>query len=457
MRSILTISAIFFLSAVKAQEVRSVTIKSKSVEVKYDSVVQTAGIQYDTTIKKSCTKYKGTSSCKVDTTFTQTRVTKGETTTVIKSFQKPVEMKFLFSTMTATVFALTVNGQTFNASKYGFGWFTDTTAAVIPPLISDITYGALWATWSGSQALQATSTFYPFNEIRSLVAFNSWNGVNSPITEQYLTANRQVVLNVHDFSQDGTHSYDEINLGNWQAHVTTLVNSISKPDDVVLASFNEEANRNYSVINVPEDMEKYVQATSILARTAYTRGIKVSNGGITTNSLVFTTYRYLSDIHSIDTVDFLHYCVPANWWNGLKNRNNSAVEEVIANTQYLLARYDTIPATYLPYISAHLYFPLAKRMTDTSTTWNNTYTGVAQIAAMLNYYVSGRELITNESGFLVENADLTSNVLHDLHASNFKHVIYWNSPTAVDEVLPLATDPLTPTSHGHSYKSVLLQ
>jgi hypothetical protein len=457
MKSILTLSALFFLSAVKAQDLRSVTIKSKTVEIKYDSTVQTPGIQYDTLIKKSWRKYKGNADFTIDTTSSQTRITRGETITVIKSFQKPVEMKFLFSTMTASVFALTINGQTFNASKYGFGWFTDTTAAIIPPPPSSTTYGALWATWSGSQALTATGTFYPFNEIRSLVMFSSWNGTNSPITEQYLTSNREVVLNVHDFSQDGSHHYSEINLTTWQANVTTLVNSISKPTEVLLSSFNEEANRNYSIIETPSDMEKYVQATSILGRVANTRDIKVSNGGITTNSLVFTTYRYLSDIHSSDTIDFLHYVVPANWWNAIRNRNNSAVEEIISNTQYLLTRYDTIPAQYLPYISAHLYFPLALRMTDTSTTWNTTYTGIEQIAAMLNYYVPGRELITNESGFLVENSDLITNVVHDLHASNFRHVIYWNSPSGVDEVMPIATDPLIPTTLGHSYKAILVE
>src|SRR6478609_924813 len=453
MRATLTISLLFFLVKARAQELRSVTVKSKTVEVKYDSAVSTAGIKYDTTITKSCTKFKGSTACTLDTSTTQARINKIETTTITKSFNKPVEMKILFSALAATVMTVNINGQEFHTSKYGFGWFYDTTAN-IPPVPSAVTYGALWSTWSGSQAIQATNTFSPvFNEIRTQVVFTSWNGTNSPITEQYLTSNKKVMLNVHPFQQSDTAHYSSINLATWRANVTTLVNSISNPADVSLASFNEENSNAYIDINAPADFDPYIQATSILARTGATRGIPVSNGGLTTNSITYATYRFLSDTHSPDTTNFLHYCIPANVWNAVVNRSNSNIEAFIANVQYLLTRYDTIPALYLPRISVHMYFPLPLRMNDTCTTWRENFTGIAQIKQMIDYYCPGREIITNEMGFVSDNTALAANVAADLIANNFKHVDYWNSPTFVDAVYPVATAPGTPTSIGAFYKT----
>jgi hypothetical protein len=451
MRVTLTISLLFFLVKARAQnELRSITVRNKTVEIKYDSVVQSGGIKYDTIITKSCTKYKASSTCKIDTSFTQTRVTKPELITATKIFNKPLEMKFIFSTLTASVFALSVNGQIFNASKYGFGWTTDTTGYTPQPP-SEQTWGALWSTWSGSQALQATNSFSPaFSEIRAQVIFTSWNGINSGITEQYLTSGKKVLLNVHPFPQSDTAHYSNINFTTWQGNVHTLVNSVSKPDDVVLSSFNEENSNAYIDINSPSDLQPYIQSLSILARTAAARGIKVSNGGLTTNAI---TYRFLSDTHSPDTTNFLHYCVPANVWNGVINRTNPGIETFIANVQYLLTHYDTIPVAYLPYISVHMYFPLPLRMNDTSTTWRESYTGITQIKQMIDYYCPGREIITSEMGFVANNTALVSNVVADLISNDFKHILYWNSPGGEDEVIPIATAPGTPTVLGNFYKS----
>ncbi len=320
----------------------------------------------------------------------------------------------------------------------------------------DTTYGAVWATWSGQEAITATNTFAPFSEIRARVVFTDWNHTNSPITEQYLDAGKKVCLNVNAFQQGEFASYDNIDLAQWQRDCSVLVNSFSEPYEVLLASFNEEANENYSIINKPEDMAKYVQATAILARTGEARNIKVSNGGITTNMLSYTTYRYLSDIKSPDTVEFLQYCVPANRWNGLIKRNSESVEKVIANTLYLLNNYDTIPVKYLPYISLHMYFPLSKRLADTSTTWNNTYTGIKQVSEMIHHYVhDDRQLITNEMGVLVENKTLIENIIKDLKANEFKHVIYWSHPEKEGGTFPLATVPRSKTSMGNKYVNAI--
>jgi len=320
----------------------------------------------------------------------------------------------------------------------------------------DQTYGAVWATWSGEQAIQATNTFHPFSEIRARIVFTNWNHINSPIAEEYLDAGFKVCLNVNGFQQGETASYSNLDLATWQRDCSILINSFSQPEDMLLACFNEEANENYSIITKPSDMENYVQALSILTRTAYNKKIIASNGGLTTNALVYTTYRYLSDMKSADTTDFMAYCVPLNRQNGLIKRNSEGIEQLIANAQYLLNNYDTIPVKYLPYISIHMYFPVAKRLTDTATNWNNTYTGIAQITRMIHHYVhDNRQLITNEMGLLVENKALIENVVHDLKVNGFKHVIYLSNPEEEGSSLPLARQPHNPTTMGDKYLNAI--
>ncbi len=137
MRIFITLSVAFILIKAKAQELRSIQIKTNSVVVEYDSTGTVTGMQYDTVRTKTVVKFPGKQTSKVDFAYAQTPVSATDTTTVNKTFSNPVDMRFQMTS--ATMMNVTINGQQFKASKYGFGGYADTasTAPVVRAVYKD--------------------------------------------------------------------------------------------------------------------------------------------------------------------------------------------------------------------------------------------------------------------------------------------------------------------------------
>jgi hypothetical protein len=310
-------------------------------------------------------------------------------------------------------------------------------------------YGSLWANYSATQKVQASELF-GMKENRVAVNFLSWNGVNSPITDQLIDSGQLVSLNIHEANYSDTSHFSNVNLVTYASRVNTLLDNVNS-DSVVIVQGNEADAIAYHAINDSTDLAPNITMASIVARAALARGIQSANGGLTSEGTVYATYRFLSNTHDPDTTNFLHYCIPVNRWAQVINRSNPDVEAKISNYIYLIRRYDTIPFTQA---RTHMYFPFAKRMNDTATNWRADYTGIEQVKKMLNYFLHDRQIGTDEFGFVIPDAAVANYVVLDLKKFGFTHQDYWNDPTSTN-VSAISNASVLLTTLGNSYKSFI--
>jgi hypothetical protein len=313
-------------------------------------------------------------------------------------------------------------------------------------------YGGVWANYTTPQKVQA-SRLFNMKENRLLVNFLTWNGSNSPVTNQVIDSGQLVSLNIHEANYTDTTHFSNVDLTAYRTHVNTLMSSLNT-DSVLVVQGNEGDATAYHAINDSTALAPNINMASIVARAALANGIKSADGGITSEGILFTTYRYLSDSHDADTTNFLHYCIPVNKWTAVVNRSDANINAKIANAVYLMRRYDTIPFTYC---TGHFYFPFAKRVNDTATNWRADYTGIDQVSKMLNYYYHGRQKITNEFGIVKNtpgNAAVINQVVVDLKRNNFIHQDYWNDATSPN-VEAIGNALIALTILGSSYKTYI--
>ncbi len=354
------------------QDIRSVTIKNKSIEVVYDSVFKTTETHYDTTIKKSCTKRLWITKCTYDTTVKTSTTNYFDTSTFIRVYFKPTEMKYLFALATLLP-VLQIDGQVYKPTKYGFSLSYDT---VPTPPASETEYGVFKLT-PGTFAQR-------IHDVKAsgatLFRLSYLNGAGYAI-QQVADSGLDVEL---------TFNYNQLNVGNGYATdsnsfkhdlLQTLASATAKPKYITVR--NEFANWNYWDTS---HIDRYVNnELNPAVHIGDSMGIVVGDGGFLPN-LIYTLLKYYQDNSLTDSVTWL--CSAT----GISPSSTSSPSVIRTMTLYAYVLDNSnINAVY----NQHWVEPLSG---DTSIT---TTTGVLPV--LINYVKSrtGKRNMTNE--FHTEN------------------------------------------------------
>jgi hypothetical protein len=251
--------------------------------------------------------------------------------------------------------------------------------------------------------------------IRDAVVLQNWNG-NDESTDKFMAEGFKVILNVNwgqvakgpgikepvPFPTD-TVEYKKV--------LDKVLNKY-KPEVIVIE--NEETTRNYHT----GPIEDYISELSAAITVAHSKGLKITNGGITNRDLVLLVYNdYLERKMNKEADDFASRCVkPAL----LKNLETA---DIVAKAKKLIEAYKNLP---LDYINIHLYEPV-KNVAGGTDESVKTITPGAQ-KEMINYIerVTGKRAMSNETGTRTSSPKVVTGFLQQLAQTDMPYVIWFS-------------------------------
>jgi hypothetical protein len=306
-----------------------------------------------------------------------------------------------------------------------------------------IQFGAIFQHTTAAEKV-ADAALFNVKIVRTPVNFYSWNGTNSPESDSLTSNGLTNYLNVNAIAT-GSADYSSIDTGLYASNLTTLVAHLN-PAKVVLVVFNEMGNGQYYNITTPADMLPYIYCAKIAVRIGHQHGFKVADGGFMPHSLVYWTYRQMSNAHDADTTNFLNYCIPTSFQFGCVHRSNASINEQVANTEYLITQFASVG---FDYFNLHLYMPFVKFFNN-STNYSTSYTGLTQVCNYLRQRTS-LPFISNEFGIV--DSVYTTAALTDVRKNGIRTVVYYNDPQQ-SLIISVIDDINAITTFGNTFKSI---
>ncbi len=246
----------------------------------------------------------------------------------------------------------------------------------------------------------------------------TWKGYSSRL--QYWQNNGiSVMLNLNFLTQGGVPFPTGEDL---QRYLEVEDDLLSKYSVEYLVIENEEQNRSYHIGSVTVD---YIAQLTRAIDIAHQHGVKITNGGLSTKPLRDLTYRYKLKTDSAAAQKFLQECIPDAERKALISRTSKTLESQLNETEWLLNYYSLID---LDAINLHLYFPLINRVGKGAATTDSIPNDLAGLTDIVEYVksVTHKPVITNETGLVTKDYNLSFNLAKALSLSGMSHVCYWS-------------------------------
>ena len=149
------------------------------------------------------------------------------------------------------------------------------------------------------------------------------------------------------------------------------------------------------------NLQHYIEELKVAIEVSHAHKIKIGDGGITTHVLPGITYRELLKTDPARAQWFLDNCIPEMDKIKIVYGKQEGYEQQLADAYYLINAYKKLP---LDYVNLHLYFPF-NEVAD-----NDKAAGLEEIIEVMGK-LTGKTIVTNETGIRFENPALVSNVI----------------------------------------------
>jgi len=215
------------------------------------------------------------------------------------------------------------------------------------------------------------------------------------------------------------------------AAYSKTVNSILdkyKPEVVVIE--NEEDNPNYH----SGSADDYINELKTGIQIAHSKGLKVTNGGITVREVCFIIYDDMMQHGDKQKAkDFAQRAFPDVFLNRINNVNNPQVAKQLEFGRKIFAAYKTLD---LDYINFHWYEPVqARGQADKA----NGAFDPSVFSFVANYLktATGKPIMTNEFGVFNTSADLTKNLLQTVSDNKLSYAIFYSADGGAGKAVAL--------------------
>lgn len=177
-------------------------------------------------------------------------------------------------------------------------------------------------------------------------------------------------------------------------------------------------------------MQNYINELKVAIEVCHDNGIKVADGGLTTNILPALTYQNLLKTDKQKADWFFNNCIMPQQKQFILNNTNPDLQSRLQDARYLINEYKNLN---LDYVNVHLYFPLNR---DQS---NNSTDGLKEIIDFVRQSTS-KEVITHETGIRFNNPELVANVLKAYKSLNIPVVLFYSGKGAIAAALNNGAD-----------------
>ena len=259
------------------------------------------------------------------------------------------------------------------------------------------------------------------NYMRARIDMQSWNGSN-PLYNAYAAAGMKVLLNInYGVPRNAVGDHDPIPFPTDMESYSRSLNSILdkyKPEVVVIE--NEEDNPFYHTGTADD----YIKQLETAIQIAHSKGLKVTNGGITVREVCLIIYDDLMQSGQKEkAMEFAEKAVPPAFLKRLNNMNNPQVQRQVEFGRKIIAAYKTLD---LDYVNFHWYEPVQARTKAASPTASFN---PEVFAYVVNYLKTktGKPVLTNEFGVLNSSPELVKSILKAARDAQLSYAIFYSA------------------------------
>lgn len=271
------------------------------------------------------------------------------------------------------------------------------------------------------------------NYIRGRIDIKAWNGSN-PAYDAYTGSGLKVVLNInYGVPRDAMGEKDPVPFPADMAAYKKSLNAILdryKPEVVVIE--NEEDNPGYHAGSADD----YINELKTGIEVAHSKGLKVTNGGITVREVSLIVYDdYMQRGEKQKAKDFAQRAFPDVYLQRLNNLNNPMVKRQLEFGRKIIAAYKTLD---LDYVNFHWYEPVKARgaagagMNETDFD-PATFTEVATFLKK----ATGKPVMSNEFGVFNSSGKMVKNLLQTVADADLSYAIFYSADGGTGKAVAL--------------------
>ncbi len=292
--------------------------------------------------------------------------------------------------------------------------------------------------------------------IRGRVDVQGWDG-SEPSYNTYTSAGLKVLLNLnYGIPRNGAGEHAPVPFPtDMNAYSKTLNAVLDKYKPEVVVIENEEDNPNYH----QGSADDYINELKTGIQVAHSKGLKVTNGGITVREICLIIYDDLLQSGQKDkAISFAQKAFPPNFATRLSGdgdpMRNPQISRQIEFGRKIIAAYKDLD---LDYVNFHWYEPVqarGKNIDKSSISFDPS-----TFAFVVNYIKekTGKPVMTNEFGVLDPSPDLVRGLLKAAKDANLSYAIFYSADGGEGKAVALQNAGGDLRDNGNAFKDFVKQ
>jgi hypothetical protein len=292
--------------------------------------------------------------------------------------------------------------------------------------------------------------------IRGRVDVQGWDG-SEPSYNTYTSAGLKVLLNLNygvPRNSAGEHAPVPFPT-DMDAYAKTLNAVLDKYKPEVVVIENEEDNPNYH----QGTADAYINELKTGIQVAHSKGLKVTNGGITVREICLIIYDDLLQSGQRDkAISFAQKAFPPNFAARLSGggdlERNPQLGRQIEFGRKIIATYKDLD---LDYVNFHWYEPVQARGKNIDK--SGISFDPSTFAYVVNYLKekTGKPVMTNEFGVLDPSPDLVKGLLKAAKDANLSYAIFYSADGGEGKAVALQNAGGDLRDNGQAFKDFVKQ
>jgi hypothetical protein len=255
---------------------------------------------------------------------------------------------------------------------------------------------------------------------RGRIDIKTWNGSNEAY-DAYAAAGLKVLLNLnYGVPRNASGEHDPIPFPTdmtWYSKVLNSVLNKYKPEVVVIE--NEEDNPMYH----SGDADDYINMLKTAIPIVHSKGLKVTNGGITVKEICLIIYDdYVQRGEKDKALEFAKKAFPPQFLHRV-SINEPKIQQLIVFGRKIMAAYKTLD---LDYVNFHWYEPVRGRGKngDAAAKFDPKI-----LEFVVNYLrtQTNKPVLSNEFGVLDPSPELVKSLLQGVRDAGMSYAIFYSS------------------------------
>jgi len=289
------------------------------------------------------------------------------------------------------------------------------------------------------------------NYIRARIDVQGWGGSNAAY-DTYTAGGLRVLLNInYGIPRSATGEFDPVPFpADMDAYSKSLNSILDKYKPEVVAIENEEDNPNYHAGSADD----YINELKTAIEVAHSKGLKITNGGITLREICLIIYDdYVQRGQKDKAMDFAKRVFPPMLLQRLNNLDNPMVARQLEFGRKIIAAYKTPD---LDYINFHSYEPVRAR--GQAAKANSAFDPQA-FAFVVNYLktTTGKPVLTNEFGTFNTSPELTKNLLQAVKDGGLSYAIFYSADGGTGKAVALQNASGDLRENGIAFRDFVVQ